>query len=61
MTDKFNLNRFLEAQSSSYNIALLEIKNGRKSNHWMRFFLRCLLTNDSRQIDKSCTYRPRFR
>jgi uncharacterized protein (DUF1810 family) len=35
MTDKFNLNRFLEAQSSSYNIALFEIKNGRKSSHWM--------------------------
>ena len=35
MTDNFNLNRFLEAQSSSYNIALLEIKNGRKSSHWM--------------------------
>ena len=31
----FNLNRFIVAQSDTYNIALSEIKNGRKSSHWM--------------------------
>lgn len=35
MTDKFNLNRFLEAQSNSYKVALFEIQKGRKSSHWM--------------------------
>jgi uncharacterized protein (DUF1810 family) len=35
MIDKFNLNRFLEAQSKNYEIALFEIKRGRKSSHWM--------------------------
>ncbi len=35
MIDKFNLNRFLEAQSTNYEIALFEIKKGRKSSHWM--------------------------
>lgn len=33
--DKYNLNRFLEAQNSSYNIALHEVKNGKKISHWM--------------------------
>ncbi|RYE20741.1 MAG: DUF1810 domain-containing protein [Sphingobacteriaceae bacterium] len=30
-----NLNRFLDAQKSSYQTALAEIKNGRKRSHWM--------------------------
>lgn len=32
-----NLNRFLEAQASSYEQALSEIKGGRKRSHWMWF------------------------
>lgn len=35
MPSKFNLDRFIEAQERSYDIALSEIKNGRKINHWM--------------------------
>ena len=35
MEDKYNLNRFLEAQNSSYDIAFHEIKNGLKKSHWM--------------------------
>ena len=30
-----NLDRFVKAQESSYEIALNEIKNGRKQSHWM--------------------------
>jgi uncharacterized protein (DUF1810 family) len=30
-----NLNRFIEAQETSYDIALSEIKNGKKRSHWM--------------------------
>lgn len=30
-----NLNRFLDAQKSSYQTALNEIKNGHKLSHWM--------------------------
>ena len=32
---EFNLNRFIEAQEHSYNIALNEIRNGRKESHWI--------------------------
>ncbi|RAU81900.1 DUF1810 domain-containing protein [Pontibacter arcticus] len=35
MPDTHNLNRFIEAQESSYQNALTEIKNGRKTSHWM--------------------------
>jgi uncharacterized protein (DUF1810 family) len=34
-SDPFDLARFLSAQRSSYDLALTEIKNGRKSSHWM--------------------------
>jgi uncharacterized protein (DUF1810 family) len=30
-----NLNRFIEAQENQFNIALSEIKNGKKISHWM--------------------------
>ena len=33
--DSYNLQRFIEAHNNSYEIALLEIKNGRKRSHWM--------------------------
>lgn len=32
---EFSLNRFIDAQHSSYTNALQEIKNGRKRSHWM--------------------------
>lgn len=32
---EYNLKRFLEAQDRDYATALQEIKNGRKSSHWM--------------------------
>lgn len=35
MTKETNLQRFLDAQQTSYQIALSEIKNGRKRSHWM--------------------------
>jgi uncharacterized protein (DUF1810 family) len=35
MTQSENLQRFLDAQQSDYEIALSEIKNGRKRSHWM--------------------------
>lgn len=31
----YGLQRFIEAQNRNYEIALLEIKHGRKQNHWM--------------------------
>lgn len=37
MTEKFNLNRFIDAQENMYQIALNEIKRGNKSIHWMWF------------------------
>ena len=35
MKDNYNLQRFIEAQSNSYDIALSEIKSGKKQSHWM--------------------------
>jgi len=35
MNNQSNLQRFLDAQQSSYQTALTEIKNGRKRSHWM--------------------------
>ncbi|OGX81263.1 DUF1810 domain-containing protein [Hymenobacter glacialis] len=35
MTTTPNLQRFLDAQASSYQTALAEIQNGRKRSHWM--------------------------
>ncbi len=35
MNDNFNLQRFKDAQDRDYEIALREIKNGRKQSHWM--------------------------
>ena len=37
MKDKYNLKRFLDAQVSTYETALREIKNGKKESHWMWF------------------------
>lgn len=35
MEDKFNPERFYEAQAYSYESALQELRNGRKTTHWM--------------------------
>lgn len=35
MEDNFNLKRFIDAQPNTYEKALNEIKDGRKSSHWM--------------------------
>lgn len=37
MTDRYDLNRFIEAQEAVYDQALSELKNGRKRTHWMWF------------------------
>lgn len=37
MDDKFNLQRFLDAQANTYERALEELRNGRKQSHWMWF------------------------
>jgi len=35
MTKENNLKRFIDAQEANYQIALSEIKNGRKQSHWI--------------------------
>ena len=37
MNDIYNLDRFINAQENSYQIALKEIGNGEKCSHWMWF------------------------
>ncbi|RYZ44632.1 MAG: DUF1810 family protein, partial [Sphingobacteriales bacterium] len=34
-TEEFNLARFLEAQKYSYDIALAELRAGKKQSHWI--------------------------
>jgi uncharacterized protein (DUF1810 family) len=33
--DEFNLDRFIEAQASSYEAAMFELSLGKKTGHWM--------------------------
>ena len=33
--DQYNLNRFLEAQMTTYEGAMLELARGRKESHWI--------------------------
>lgn len=35
--DRYDLNRFVDAQESAYEQALSEIRSGRKRSHWMWF------------------------
>ena len=35
MENNYNLNRFIEAQNTDYDIALAEIRAGKKVSHWM--------------------------
>ncbi|PRY48645.1 uncharacterized protein (DUF1810 family) [Geodermatophilus tzadiensis] len=35
--DPFGLQRFVDAQAGSYQQALAELRNGRKTSHWMWF------------------------
>ena len=35
--DPFDLNRFVGAQSGTYDLALAELRNGRKDGHWIWF------------------------
>ena len=37
MATQYNLQRFIDAQQNKFQIALNEIKNGRKQSHWMWF------------------------
>ena len=35
--DKYNIQRFIDAQKGIYELALQELKNGEKRSHWMWF------------------------
>jgi uncharacterized protein (DUF1810 family) len=37
--DPFDLDRFVEAQASSYDTALAELRSGRKRSHWIWYVL----------------------
>lgn len=37
MNNPYDLQRFVDAQESTYSAALSEVKNGRKRSHWMWF------------------------
>lgn len=39
MTDRYNLQRFLDAQERVYDTVLEELRAGRKSSHWIWFIL----------------------
>lgn len=34
-TNRYNLNRFIEAQDKDYRVALSEVRSGRKNSHWI--------------------------
>ena len=33
--DKYNLSRFIEAQETTYEAAMLELARGKKESHWV--------------------------
>ena len=35
--DRYNIQRFIDAQKGIYELALQELKNGEKRSHWMWF------------------------
>jgi uncharacterized protein (DUF1810 family) len=35
MSHNYNLERFIDAQTADYSVALSEIKHGKKQSHWM--------------------------
>lgn len=37
MSDRYNLERFIDAQEGVYETALSELRSGRKQGHWMWF------------------------
>lgn len=37
MSDKFNLQRFVDAQNTIFHNVINELKNGKKQTHWMWF------------------------
>jgi uncharacterized protein (DUF1810 family) len=37
MEDRYDLGRFIEAQRGTYDIALAELRSGKKRSHWMWF------------------------
>jgi uncharacterized protein (DUF1810 family) len=37
VTDRCNLERFIDAQSGVYDTAIFELRSGRKQTHWMWF------------------------
>ena len=51
-TDKYNLSRFLEAQSKSYESAIIELSRGKKTGHWMWFIFPQIIGLGSSDITK---------
>jgi uncharacterized protein (DUF1810 family) len=40
MTDPFELQRFVDAQTPAYTQVMSELRSGRKRSHWMWFIFR---------------------
>ena len=51
-TDKYNLSRFLEAQSKSYESAIIELSRGKKTGHWMWYIFPQIIGLGSSDITK---------
>lgn len=53
MRDTYNLERFVEAQKSDYDVALREIREGVKRSHWIWFVF-------PQMASLGCSYNARF-
>ena len=51
-TDKYNLRRFLGAQSKSYESAMIELSRGKKTGHWMWYIFPQIIGLGSSDITK---------
>ena len=50
--DKYNLNRFIEAQVDSYESAIIELSRGKKTGHWMWYIFPQIIGLGSSDITK---------
>lgn len=52
MEDIYNLNRFLEAQEKDFSVAVQELKNAKKVNHWIWYIFPQIVDLGRSAIDR---------
>jgi uncharacterized protein (DUF1810 family) len=56
MSDAFNLDRFIDAQSETFDRAQAELRQGHKRSHWMWFIFPQSIVTKSRDKDAALRF-----